>query len=227
MEWFKHDSSASSDAKVKKLLIRYGALGYAIYFHCLELICGDVNKTNITFELEHDSEIIADNLKIKGTTDKSGIEIVEEIMRYIITLGLFISEGEKIFCFKLLKRIDTSMTSNINFRKLITEAKTTNNHDTVMTPSCKKEENRKNRKKEEKDIKHKYGQYKHVLLTDKEYEKLKSTLLDYEAWIKKMDEGIEMKGYKYKSHYLAILSWQRNENKPENKIVTEFAPVKF
>ena len=96
MEWFKHDSSASSDAKVKKLLLRYGTEGYAIYFHCLELICGDVNKNNITFELEHDSEIIADNLKIKGTAEKGGIEIVEEIMRYIVDLGLFINHKDKI-----------------------------------------------------------------------------------------------------------------------------------
>jgi len=56
MRWFKHDTDASSDAKIKKLLIRHGAVGYAIYFHCLELIASDICETNITFELEHDSE---------------------------------------------------------------------------------------------------------------------------------------------------------------------------
>ncbi len=141
MNWFKHDSDATQDAKVKKLLIRYGATGYAIYFHCLELITNDISESNLTFELEHDSEIIAENLHIKGTADKSGIAIVEEIMRYIVDLGLFTCSNERIFCFKILKRLDASMTSNPQFRKMITEAKTNHdsimtNHDNVMTPSC-------------------------------------------------------------------------------------------
>mgnify|MGYP001218772730 CR=1 FL=1 len=134
MKWFKHDSDASSDAKIKKLLIRYGAVGYAVYFHCLELIAGNVSNDNITFELEHDSEIIADNLRIRGTSDKSGVQVVEEIMRYLIDLNLFENHDGRITCFKMIKRLDSSMTSNSRFRKLILEAKShhallPNNHD--------------------------------------------------------------------------------------------------
>ena len=69
-----------------------------------------------------------------------------------------------------------------------------------------------------KKIKHKYGEYKHVLLTDEEKEKLKKKF-GKEGTIKKiqqMDEGIELKGYKYKSHYLAILKWAKNENITED-----------
>lgn len=127
MKWFKHDSDASSDAKIKKLVIRHGAVGYAVYFHCLELIAGNVSNDNITFELEHDSEIIADNLRIRGTNDKSGMQIVEEIMRYITELELFENHDGRITCFKMIKRLDSSMTSNPTFRKLILEAK--DNHD--------------------------------------------------------------------------------------------------
>ena len=32
MKWFKHDTDASNDAKLKKLILKYGAEGYAIYF---------------------------------------------------------------------------------------------------------------------------------------------------------------------------------------------------
>lgn len=55
--------------------------------------------------------------------------------------------------------------------------------------------------------KHKYGEYKHVLLTDEELEKLKNEYSNYEDLIKYLDEYIEMKGYKAKSHYLAIKKW--------------------
>lgn len=143
MNWFKHDTNASTDAKIKKLLLRYGTDGYAIYFHCLELIADTVNENNINFELEHDAEIIADNLKVKGTSDKSPIDIVNEVMKYIIELGLFQASNNKIFCLKMVKRLDTSMTSNPRFRKLITDAK--QHHDTVMInhDTVMKEENRK------------------------------------------------------------------------------------
>lgn len=145
MKWYKHDSDASSDAKVKKLLLRHGAVGYAIYFHCLELIMSDFSETNITFELEHDAEIIADNLKIHGDTNESGINIVNRVMHYIIELGLFENHDGRITCMKLLKRLDTSMTSNPGLRKLIADAKGTNgkvmiescpSHDAVMIESC-------------------------------------------------------------------------------------------
>lgn len=61
--------------------------------------------------------------------------------------------------------------------------------------------------KSPKKEKHKYGQFKNVLLTDEEYSKL---LADYENGneaIDYMSEYIEMKGYKAKSHYLAIRKW--------------------
>jgi len=64
-----------------------------------------------------------------------------------------------------------------------------------------------------KPTKHKYGKYKHVSLTDDEYKKLIDKVTDREAMIKKLDEGIELKGYKYKSHYLAILKWSEKDDK--------------
>jgi len=67
----------------------------------------------------------------------------------------------------------------------------------------------KKKKKKEKEPKHKYGEYNHVTLTDKEYNTLVEkygedrTLLA----IKNMDEWCEMKGKSYKSYYLALLNW--------------------
>ena len=58
-----------------------------------------------------------------------------------------------------------------------------------------------------KNTKHKYGEYKNVLLTDEELEKLKQKYNNWEELIKYLDEYIEMKGYKAKSHYLAIKKW--------------------
>lgn len=58
-----------------------------------------------------------------------------------------------------------------------------------------------------KASKHKYGEFKHVLLKDEELQALKKDYANWEELIKYLDEYIEMKGYKAKSHYLCIRRW--------------------
>ena len=71
--------------------------------------------------------------------------------------------------------------------------------------------------------KHKYGEYKNVLLTDDEVEKLKAKFPDWEKRIETLSQGIELKGYKYKNHYLAILKWaERDDKQPTNREYKEF-----
>jgi len=67
------------------------------------------------------------------------------------------------------------------------------------------------------DIKHKYGEYRHVLLKDKELDALKKDYANWEALIKYLDEYIEMKGYKAKSHYLCIKKWVVDAVKKQGK----------
>lgn len=61
--------------------------------------------------------------------------------------------------------------------------------------------------------KEEYGEFKRVLLTKEEYDKLVDKLgtKQTEAMIEEVDTGIESKGYKYKSHYATILSWARRK----------------
>jgi hypothetical protein len=67
----------------------------------------------------------------------------------------------------------------------------------------------------QQEEKNKYGEYKHVLLTKPQYEKLILDLGENKTkeYIKKLDEGIELKGYKYKNHNLAIRHWISNDSK--------------
>lgn len=58
-----------------------------------------------------------------------------------------------------------------------------------------------------KASKHKYGEFKNVLLKDEELQALKDNYSNWEELIKFLDEYIEAKGYKAKSHYLCIKRW--------------------
>lgn len=90
---------------------------------------------------------------------------------------------------------------------------------------------KENKQKKKKKV---YGEYKHIKLTDEEYQKLvneySSSITD--ACINYLDEYIEMKGTKYRSHYLVIRKWVVDAVKTKNKgyiktntsIKTEVAP---
>ena len=99
MKWFKHDSDASNDAKLKKLRLKYGAQGYGIYWYCLEQIARNVDLHNLTFELEHDAELIAHDFDLSS-------DLVQHIMTYMVEIGLFENVGGVITCLKLAKRTD-------------------------------------------------------------------------------------------------------------------------
>ena len=221
MQWFKHDTDASTDARIKKLILRYGPTGYAVYFHCLELIAGDISESNITFELEHDAEIIADDLKVQGTAQMSAVDLVNIIMRYIVELGLFEEQNSHIFCFKMLKRLDSSMTSNPKMRSMIASAKESHdgvmmescsNHDTIMQEENRIEENRKEKKPRapRKIVEKKtYGEFQNVHLTDHEYSKYLEELGENGliATIETLSAYKASNGKTYKDDAAAMRNW--------------------
>lgn len=66
--------------------------------------------------------------------------------------------------------------------------------------------------------KHKYGEYSHVLLTDKEHTHLLDLYGDsLDEHIKILDEYIETSGKKYKNHSLVLQKWVHDEWMKRNK----------
>lgn len=72
-------------------------------------------------------------------------------------------------------------------------------------------------KKSKEESKHAHGQRNNVLLTNDEYNKLKERFSDYSERIDYFSNRLAIKGYKYQSHYLAIIEWAKKDkaDKPE------------
>ena len=69
-----------------------------------------------------------------------------------------------------------------------------------------------------KQSKHKYGEFQHVLLTDKEHTHLIELYGDsLDEHIKILDEYMETSGKKYKNHSLVIQKWVHDEWMKRNK----------
>lgn len=73
------------------------------------------------------------------------------------------------------------------------------------------------KKSKAKPIRHKYGEYKNVLLSDEQMEKLKTEFPnDYQERIERLSEYCESSGKTYKNYLATIRSWARKE-KNESK----------
>ena len=90
--------------------------------------------------------------------------------------------------------------------------------------------NKASKKKTTKEVRHKYGEFKNVLLSDKDLEKLKTEYGEelVEKYIKKMDEEIELNGKHYKNYYLALRQWMNKEaSKKQEKVEKQEGDTKY
>ena len=72
------------------------------------------------------------------------------------------------------------------------------------SPSEKEEE-------EEVERRYAYGTHKNVYLTEGEYGLIKRTIPDAEGYINAFSEKLYSKGYQYRDHYAAIMSWWQSD----------------
>ena len=103
------------------------------------------------------------------------------------------------------RQVDEQKTNN---RRTIDEQKTNSDKNKI-----REEENRedidKDKRREEKEVRHRFGEYGHVMLTDKQLEKLNA---DYgeratQLAIKKVDEYCQQYGKSYKDYNLTLRKW--------------------
>ena len=90
--------------------------------------------------------------------------------------------------------------------------------------------NKTSKKKTTKEVRHKYGEFKNVLLSDKDLEKLKTEYGEelVEKYIKKMDEWIELNGRRYKNYYLALRQWMNKEvSRKQEKVEKQEGDTKY
>lgn len=211
MQWFKHDSNAHTDAKLKRVRMKYGLQGYGLYWYCLELIAQSVEAHNLTFELEHDAEVIAYDVGLSR-------EIVQEMMVYMVNLGLFSADNNgRIFCIKMLKRMDSSMTSNAKMRQMLTQAKQNHDgvmigHDGVMTNHDSVMQERKKERKERKS-----GRFTPPLVSEvAEYCKSRGNSVDPQAFVDHYESNGWMRGKtKIKCWKACVRTWETNRDAPK------------
>ena len=94
---------------------------------------------------------------------------------------------------------------------------------TQEQPEESEEAKPEKKKKKPAPVRHRYGEYNNVLLSDEELEKLKSEFpRDYQKRIENLSGYMESKGRSYKNHLATIRNWARmNGETPATKQTTQ------
>ena len=123
--------------------------------------------------------------------------------------------------------IKNNSISNINIKENIHRTQNSGHGDSKKNPLCRYTKGRNSetdhtKSQNEKQVRHKYGEYQNVLLSDQEYEKLKNEFPnDYKERIERLSEYVASSGKKYKSFLATIRSWARKEKNSMKNINTE------
>ena len=216
--WLKLKNDYFSQPKIKKLRRIAGGDTYTIIYLKMQLLSLQ-NDGRLYFEGIEDNFI-----EEMALTLDEDVENVSVTVQYLLRQGLLEAVSDDEYMMNETKALIGSETPsaarvrkhrenqkalqcNTNVTKCNTEIEIENRDRVRDRVEIEKSEN--NSAKPKAPIKHKYGEFKHVLLTDEERDRLfkdKGEELTLKA-IKKLDEYIEETGKRYKNHNLTLRRW--------------------
>jgi len=116
--------------KLSKLMLRYGVIGYGMYFFLIESVAEQITSDEIDFRIKYDSEVLADRFKIADffydwlgikIEKEKIIDIIEKMMKFMIdpSINLF-QQGKdgQIYAWKIAKYIENSIVKNPDLKKI-------------------------------------------------------------------------------------------------------------
>ena len=189
----------------------------------------------LTENIPYTTKMLADELGFEENTVKLGIEALNQLNMVITDDGVFTIAGWEEYqnTDKLADMREQNRLRQAKYKQKqkLLQANVSDNVTVTLPVTLGNATDIDKEKDKEKDIelnnnnstptapkKHKYGTHQNVLLTDEEYAKLQERFpLDYTDKINTLSEGLALKGYKYKSHYLAVIKWANNEIRPSIK----------
>lgn len=246
VDWFPLLVDFFYDRKTRVLRAKYGPDGIVVYLYILceiyrdkgyylpvdqdlqYLIADELGMSHekigqiMSFLLDRSLLIKVDTLSILSFPDTviTGRRIQKNYQRVKKGLRRTVDVIDEIWLLEddetdsFINRVKKSENAVNAVKNTVETTKNTVNHDTRKGKVSKGKISK--RERPPRAMKHQYGEYKHVLLTDQEAEKLKSDYPgQFEAIIRRLDEYKEQTGKAYKNDNLAIRKWVVNAVKED------------
>jgi predicted phage replisome organizer len=227
VKWIKLSSTIFDDTKIKQLETLPD--GDTIIVIWLKLLClaGNINDNGfiyLTKEIPYTDQMLATQFNRPLTTVQFALNVFSQYgMIELIDNILYVSNWNKYQNTDKLAEIreyNRLAQQKSRAKKKLLLAESNVNDKSMTSQPCQDtdidiEEDKdieKDIKNKKKEVRHKYGEYKNVLLSDTDYQKLISEFpADYMARIERLSEYMASTGKSYKNHLATIRNWARKE----------------
>lgn len=243
VKWIKLTTDMFDNRKIKHLRRLPDGNNIVLLWIMLLTMAGRCNAGGMIFLTEnipYTPKMLADELDFEENTVILGLQVLEQLNMVVTKNNCFTIAGWEEYQ-NTDKLADMREQNRLRQAKFKQKQKALQSNVTVTLPVTlgnavdidkdierEKElelDNNNSTPTAPKPSKHKYGTHKNVLLTDEEYAKLKERFpADYDEKINTLSEGLALKGYKYKSHYLAVIKWAKNETPKATKTTASSNP---
>lgn len=222
MKWFKHDTSARNDTKIKLLKKKFGAEGYGVYFQMLEIVGENVKDNN-----RDEWGFVESIHTVETLSDESGVspDKLRQMFSYMNEIGLLYKIDGRLCAPKILTRLDEYANKrragfDVSERKNELERQYRDNIGIQSGQYRALEENRteeeKNKKRREKSPDN-IGTYSSLeSLKENDFQEIAEYYKVPLAFVKSKYDDLYnycgSKGHRYKNYRLALMSWVKKDS---------------
>ena len=227
VKWIKLTTDMFDNRKIKHLRRLPDGNNIVLIWVMLLTMAGRCNSNGMIFLTEnipYTPKMLADELDFEENTVQLALQALEQF-NMIVTDGRYLTisgweeyqniEGMDKIREQTRKRVakykekQKLLKGNVTGNVTVTQGNAT---DIDIEEEKEIEIESDNKKKIEKEIRHKYGEYSNVLLSDSDYEKLINEFpTDYTARIENLSAYIASTGKTYKNHLATIRNWARKD----------------
>ena len=222
VKWIKLTTDMFDNQKIRHLRRLPEGNNIVLIWIMLLTMAGRCNAGGMIFLTEnipYTTKMLADELGFEENIVKLAIQALERLDMIVADEDYFsISNWEKHQNTAGLDKIrEQKRISQAKWRakKALVESHVDSTENLLsISPSnsiSTSTEDKRDCKGEKKPVRHKYGKYKRVLLSDEDLAKLKAEFPDWEARIERLDSYIESSGKRYASHLATIRNWARKD----------------
>lgn len=173
-------------------------------------------------------DVIDDILKISNWEKYQNVDGLDRIREQTRKRVAKHREKQKMLEVREIGENEQSVTlCNVTSNVTVTHCNATEEEEDIDKDKEKEKYKKKNAKatadahRPSKPVKHHYGEYNNVLLTDEEFQKLKEQFSDIDERIDNLSGYIASTGKTYKSHYATIRNWARKEKEAGEPVIKE------
>lgn len=236
IKWIKLTTDMFDNRKIKHLRRLPDGNNIVLIWVMLLTMAGRCNSNGMIFLTEnipYTTKMLADELNFEENTVILALQALEQLNMVVTNNGFFTISGWSEYqnidgMDKIREQNRQRVAKHRQKQKLLENNEKCNVTSNVTVMECnaididKELDKDKELNKKNKFVRHKYGEYNNVLLTDEELEKLKIEFSDYQERIDNLSSYIASTGKSYKSHLATIRNWAKRDKKPKSFETSSF-----